>query len=53
MIKSSVSEGDDLAERRADDHRDREIEHVAACDEGLELLEHAASLLWCPVFHCT
>ena len=37
----------DLAEGRADDHRHREIEHVAPIDEGLEFLEHARLPPWC------
>ena len=32
--------GRDLAERRADDHGDREVEHVALGDEGAEFPEH-------------
>jgi LemA protein len=36
MMTSSVSDDDDLAERRADDHADRQIQHVALGDEGLE-----------------
>src|SRR3546814_12752481 len=32
--------GDDLAECRADHHRDRQVQHVAARDEFLELADH-------------
>src|SRR3546814_16107253 len=39
--KAAVDQGgDDLAECRADHHRDRQVQHVAARDEFLELADH-------------
>ena len=37
---------DDLTEGRPDDHRDREVDDVAAGDEVAKLLQHDASRTW-------
>ena len=44
VMKRGGERRDDRAERRADDDRDRQLDHVAAHDEVAELLEHVVSL---------
>ena len=42
MMMSPTSEFTIAAERRADDHADGEIDHVAAQGEFLEILKHGS-----------
>ena len=46
VMMSSTSDVDDAAERRAEHDRDREVDHVPAQQELLELLDHDCLLPW-------